>query len=350
MIISQKKYEIKMAKNVILFTLFLFSTSLLTYSNDKHYIVVAQDGSGDFTTITGALQSLPMFNYERVVIFIKSGTYNEKLKITQDFVTLCGENRELTRIKYSQLRSDWEASKDSIGPAVVNIYADDIIIENLSVVNSQPEVGPHAFSIYGTGTRTILFNCTISSNGGDTVSLWNYKTGMYYHSNCSFIGAVDFVCPRGWCYIDNSRFYEMKKTASIWHAGGYDKNQKLVIKNSSFEGTHDFHLGRHHYDACFYLLNCKFSGKMLDTPIYRVSYNDITKDRAFNWGPRYYFYNCTRTDGNYKWFEDNLNTAEGNLKPEDITCKWTFDGKWDPESSKGPEVIKYTVDKKQITH
>ncbi|HVO76207.1 MAG TPA: hypothetical protein VMT35_19435 [Ignavibacteriaceae bacterium] len=28
---------------------------------------------------------------------------------------------------------------------------------------------------------------------------------------------------------------EVKATASIWHAGGYDANQKLVIANSSFD-------------------------------------------------------------------------------------------------------------------
>lgn len=36
-------------------------------------ITVAADGSGDFKTITEALNLLPMFNYEWVVIFIKKG-------------------------------------------------------------------------------------------------------------------------------------------------------------------------------------------------------------------------------------------------------------------------------------
>jgi len=315
------------------------------YANDKHFIIVAKDGSGDFKTINEAVQSLPMFNYERVVIFIKSGVYQEKVKINRDFVTLRGENRQYTILKYSQLRSDWEAHKDSIGPAVLNIYGDDFIIENMTVKNLQPQVGPHAFAVYGEGTRTIVFNCAVVSNGGDTISLWNYKNGMYYHSQCSFIGAVDFVCPRGWCYITDTRFYELKKTASVWHAGGYDKKQKLVINNSYIDGVEGFHLGRHHYDAQFYLMNCTFSDRLKDTAIYRVSYNDITKDRAFNWGPRYYFFNCKREGRDYDWYKDNLNTAEGNLKPENITCEWTFDGKWNPESVKGPEITKYEIKK-----
>lgn len=327
---------------------FIFALSLILFStarsNDKHFIVVSKDGSGDYKTINEALQSLPMFNYERVVIFIKSGIYNEKIKIDRDFVTLRGENKQFTIIRYSQLRSDWEANKDSTGPAVLNIFADDFIVENLTVKNTQPELGPHAFAVYGTGTRTIVFNCMVVSNGGDTISLWNYKDGMYYHSQCSFIGAVDFVCPRGWCYISDSRFYELKKTAALWHAGGYNKNQKLVVKNSIIDGVKGFQLGRHHYDAQFYFLNCTFTSRLKDTAIYRVSYNDVTKDRAFNWGPRYYFYKCEREGGNFEWLKNNLGNAEGNPKPEDITCQWTFDGKWNPESEKGPEILKYKIE------
>lgn len=310
--------------------------------NEKHYIIVAKDGSGDYKTITEALHSLPMFNYERVVIFIKSAVYNEKIRITQDYITLRGENKEWTSIIYSQLRSDWEANKDSIGPAVINIDGDDVILENLTVKNTQTQFGPHAFAVYGKGTRTILLNCYFTSQGGDTVSLWDYKDGMYYHSNCTFVGAVDFVCPRGWCYIADSFFYQEKQTASLWHAGGFNKDQKLVVKNSTFSGVNGFHLGRHHYDAQFFLINCTFSEKMKDTAIYRVTYNDPAKDRAFNWGERYYFFNCHRTGGDFEWFKDNLSSAN-NIKPEEITSKWTFDAKWDPESKEGPKIIKYNI-------
>ncbi|MBN2601726.1 MAG: hypothetical protein JXR87_07025, partial [Candidatus Marinimicrobia bacterium] len=181
----------------LIFYLLLVSVSQLV-AQHQDYIVVDQEGNGDFITLTAAINSLPMYNYERTSIFIKNGIYKEKVLIKQDNITLEGEDRECTIIQYNQLRSDWEESKDAIGPAVINLQGDDIIIKNLTVKNTQPEIGPHAFAIYGTSTRTILLDCDIMSNGGDTVSLWNYKSGMYYHANCRFWGAVDFVCPRGW--------------------------------------------------------------------------------------------------------------------------------------------------------
>ncbi len=318
-------------------------------AKDTHFITVAKDGSGNFKTITAALESLPMFNYERVVIYIKNGVYIEKFKITQDNITLKGQSRDSTIIEYDQLRTDWIAHKDSIGPAVINIFADDIVLKNLTIKNTQPEIGPHAFAIYGTGTRTIVINCNVLSKGADTVSLWNYKNGMYYHANCYFKGSVDFVCPRGWCFIRNSKFYEEKQTASIWHAGGYNINQKFVLENCSFDGVKGFELGRHHYDAQFYLLNCDFSKNMSDKPIYRVTYpGHPEKDRPSNWGERDYYFDCRRAGGDFKWFENNLSTASGSPKPSDITPAWTFDGKWNPESKKDIKVIKYEIKKSYL--
>lgn len=326
-----------------IFILFLFF-SVNSLAQYRHFITVAQDSSGDFQTINAAVESLPMFNYERVVIYIKNGIYNEKFRLTQDFVTLKGENRDSTIIKYNQLRTDWLENEDPIGPGVINIYADDIIFDNLTIENTQPQIGPHAFAIYGFGTRTIITNCNVLSKGGDTVSLWDYKTGMYYHADCTFQGSVDFVCPRGWCFIKDCNFYELLKTAAIWHAGGYDENQKFVLKNCSFDGIEGFQLGRHHYEAQFYLLNCNFSKNMSDTPIYRVTYPDHPeKDRPFNWGERYYYYNCHREGGDYSWFKNNLNTAGNALDIADITPSWTFNNKWNPESKEGPKIIKYEI-------
>lgn len=327
---------------------------LISFINDysvaqeKRFITVAADGSGDFKTITAAIQSLPMFNYQRTEIYVKNGIYNEKIRIDQDYISLIGESRDKTILQYSQLRTDWVANKDSIGPAVINLNGDDFILENMTVENTQPQIGPHAFSIYGTGTRTIILNSNIISKGGDTVSLWDYKTGMYYHANCYFEGAVDFVCPRGWCFIRDSKFYEVKKTASIWHAGGDNIKQKFVIRNSSFDGIEGYELGRHHYEAQFYLLDCLFSKSMSKKLIYRVVYEDSTKNRPFNWGPRYYFFNCQNSGEPIEWIEDNLKTTDTSLRPEDITPRWTFDDKWDPESREGPKIISYRFEQNTL--
>lgn len=307
-------------------------------------LVVAADGTGNFKSLTEALQSLPMYNYQRYVIYLKNGVYNEKILIDRDYLTIVGESKDSTIIEYSQLRSDWQAKPDHIGAAVINITSDDVILENLTIRNTQPQVGPHAFTIYGTGTRTILLNCNVTSNGGDTVSLWNYKNGMYYHAGCYFEGGVDFVCPRGWCYIRDSRFYENSETAAIWHAAVTNRDQKMVLVNCSFDGVQGYNLARHHYEAQFFFLNCSFSETMTDKPVYYYHYpKEPDKNRPYFYGDRYFYFNCHRTGGDYAWHADNLTSWPQGLIPDDVDAAWAFDGKWSPESTKAPEAIMFEI-------
>jgi pectin methylesterase-like acyl-CoA thioesterase len=44
-------------------------------------LVVAQDGSGDFTTITDAIFATPNFSFHRYRIKIRAGTYKENITI-----------------------------------------------------------------------------------------------------------------------------------------------------------------------------------------------------------------------------------------------------------------------------
>lgn len=152
---------------------------------------------------------------------------------------------------------------------------------------------------------------------------------MYYHRNCYFEGYVDYVCPRGYCFIEESEFFGHNLTASIWHHG-VKKDHKFVIKNSKFDGVPGFPLGRHHRDAQFFLLDCTFSNNMADKDIFFAPSNP---PRVLEWDmDRNYFYNCHGSSIDYLWHADNLHEAEGSPKPSDITPQWTFNYLWDPVS------------------
>ena len=311
---------------------------------ERAQIVVAQDGSGTFRTIQEALNSIPKNNAKNIIILIKKGTYQEKIFIERSFVTLVGEDRDSTRIVYAELRENWakEHKGNDWGSGTVNIdsAANDITIAHLTIHNNYGSLHAthsHQFAIRGNGTRVMLIDCNVIADGNDTVSLWNRANGLYYHANCCFEGWVDYVCPRGWCYITDSRFYGHNLNASIWHDGRYDKSQKLVIWYSFFDGVRNFPLGRHHRDAQIYLLDCIFTRNMADRQIYLpVSPNA----EVWKWGARHYYYNCHREGGDYDWFVDNLSQAEGSPAADQITAKWAFDGRWDPEGTM-PSVLPF---------
>jgi hypothetical protein len=100
------------------------------------------------------------------------------------------------------------------------------------------------------------------------------------------------------------------------------------MRYSYFDGVAGFPLGRHHRDGQIYLIDCIFSRNMADKSIYLPTSPNA---RPWKWGERHYFYNCHREGGDFDWFRDNLSDAEKSPKEDEITAKWTFQGKWDPE-------------------
>jgi len=297
-------------------------------------LIVAQDGSGDFRTIQEAVDAIPADNKDDRTILIRNGVYREKVSIEQSHVSLVGEDREKTRIEFAELRKNWRASHpDDWGAAVLNIgpQATDITIANLTVRNDYGKTNgehDHQFAIRSMvdANRIAVLNANVIADGGDTFSLWNHDTGLSYAADSYFEGWVDFVCPRGWAYITNSRFFGHNDAASIWHDGSRDRDQKLVIRNSHFDGVPGAPLGRNHRDAQFYLLDATLSPNVADRPIYPSPAPDPRQ-----WGERYYYANAHREGGaDFAWLADNLATAEGAPRADEVTATWTFAGKWDP--------------------
>ena len=65
-------------------------------------IVVARDGTGEFRTVDEAIEVCRAFMDYHKVIFVKNGTYKEKLIIPQwlQNIEICGESVEKTIITY----------------------------------------------------------------------------------------------------------------------------------------------------------------------------------------------------------------------------------------------------------
>jgi pectinesterase len=319
---------------ILLLMLLMFNIVSLC-ATERADIIVAKDGSRNFAILQAAIDSVPKNADRTWIILVKCGTYNEKILITKSNIAIVGEDRDSTRIIYAELRSNWRLNNSSdIGAAVISLgnKVTNLTLANLTIYNNYGALNgknDHQFAIRGGGncTKIILVNCNVWADGGDTMSLWNPASGMYYHANCDFKGYVDYVCPRGWCYITNSRFYGYNNSASIWHDGSVDSTSKFVICRSSFDGIPDFPLGRYHKDAQFYLLDCNFSRNMADRSIYPVD-----SASKYKWGQRTYYWNCHRDGGDYAWFHDNLELAYGGpVKDDVISALWTFKGEWDPE-------------------
>jgi len=315
-------------------------------------IIVDLNGKGNFKSIQAAINSLSDSSATPRIIFIKKGIYNEKIYIENCNIVLEGEDRDKTVITQDIARDEWRCShNDDWGVATLNLDGDDITLKNLTIANDYGFDNKEAKTVYCANdtvnhqktitnaghqmalrsirsTRVKATNCRFRAYAGDTVSPWNTKDGMFYFKDCLMQGGVDFYCPRGYAWAENCKFYANTGPASIWHDGSGGEDQKTVLINCKFDGYAGFNLGRYHKDAQFYLINCRFSKNMADKDIYLVP----TTNKIL-WGRRVYYFNCHRDDGDYAWFQNNLQTAKGSPRPNDITIDWLFKNKWHPEKN-----------------
>jgi pectinesterase len=312
-------------------------------------IIVSQDGKGDFKTIQGAINSLSDSADMPRIIFIRNGTYKEKIYLEKHNIVFEGEDRDKTILTASIARDEWRClHNEDWGVATLNIDGNDITLKNMTITNSygfewvkdeiiycasdtvskQKTIGrsSHQMAIRTmNATRLRAINCRFKAFGGDTVSPWNVENGLFYFKDCIMEGGVDFYCPRGWAYAENCTFIAHSGTAAIWHDGSKYEDSKTVLKNCRFDGFDGFNLGRFHRDAQFYLINCQFGSTMADRDIYLVPTTNTIR-----WGRRIYYFNCHRNNGDYGWHGDNLMSAPGNPDPTKINAQWVFGKKWNP--------------------
>ncbi len=310
----------------------------------KPDITVASDGSGGFASVQAAVDSIPKDNTERKIIFIKNGTYTEKLRIERSFVTLLGEDRAKTRLVWeiNDPRNDPKANADGKGIASFNLHnASDIVVDNLTIDNPA-KLGLKPFAVFSTGqgTRIVMQNANILGLGGDTLSLWT--RGLYYHRNIHVTGTYHFVGPRGTCYMSDSLIEVLGPvTNALFNEGMQEERQKFVLQRCRIISKVSFGLGSHFRDAAWYFVDCEFPDTLRPEGKIFVAQSNVNRPQPvsamFKWGTdRVYFANAKGPG--YPWLKDNLEKSEAKRAAE-ITAAWTFSGQWDPESTKVPAVI-----------
>lgn len=336
-------HKAKIPMKPILLKLFLFLMTIVPAKLLSQEIVVSKDSStGTYKTINEAIQSVPKNSDKEIIILIKNGIYREKVLIDRPNITLMGESRSGVQIIYPILSTQWDEEVKKLTPEELKLQwgngsvnltnqANDCSLVNLTIYNNYgstvEKTTSHQFSVFGRATRTIIIGCDIFSDGNDDVALWN-KDGVYYLADCYFrCTGVDYVCPRGSCFVENSKFVG-NKSAQIWHDGSNDKDYKFVIKNSSFDAIEPSWLGRYHHDSHFYLIGCTFSEMIIDRPI-GYAYAPEREPVNMKWGHRVYFYDCQRGK-QFEWAKDNLETAPNSPTVDQITPEWCFSGRWDP--------------------
>lgn len=177
-----------------LFIICLMTFVALPMSSKDYNIVVAQDGSGDFTTVQAAINAVPDYRKAGPTrIYIKKGMYKEKIVIAESKqgVQLIGEDGAvLTYDDYAQKPNIFGEGKGTSGSGSIYIFGPDFFAENITFENTSGPVG-QAVACHVAGDRAVFRRCRFLGFQ-DTLYTFGENTREYYE-DCYIEGTVDFI-------------------------------------------------------------------------------------------------------------------------------------------------------------
>lgn len=156
----------------------------------KREIVVSRDGTGDYRTLTEAMEGIRAFMDYKVTVFIKNGVYKEKVIVPSwlENVDFVGESMENTIITY-----DDHANINKMGTFrtyTVKVEGNTITFKNLTIENNAARLG-QAVALHTEGDRLMFINCRLLGNQ-DTVFTGAKGTRLHF-LNCYIEGTTDFI-------------------------------------------------------------------------------------------------------------------------------------------------------------
>jgi pectinesterase len=181
--------------------LFLIITG--TFAQQNIDMTVAQDGSGDFTTIQEAINATKSFPPRPIAIFIKNGTYNEKVQIYSwnTNLKLIGESTLKTVITWNDYFDKVNLGRNStFHTYTLKVEANDFTAENLTVENSAGPVG-QAVALHVEGDRCAFRNIRIIGNQ-DALYAAGRNCRQYY-KHCYIEGTTDFIFGEATAFFEN---------------------------------------------------------------------------------------------------------------------------------------------------
>ncbi|GAA0146573.1 esterase [Lithospermum erythrorhizon] len=178
--------------------------------------VVAKDGSGQFRTITDALNAMPKAFRGR----------------TKNFLVIYGDGPGRTIVTGSDNKGI--RNTQTMSTATFASVAKGVVIKSMTIRNTAGPEAHQAVALRVQGDMTAVFDC----------SLEGYQDTLYYHTyrqfyrNCAISGTVDFIFGEGSAMIQTSTIVVRKPGRGQSNTVTADGNEKnglnvgLVIHNS----------------------------------------------------------------------------------------------------------------------
>jgi pectinesterase len=228
-------------KNLLLlfsFILVLISINSFSVINDhsEKIYTVAKDGTGDFKIVQEAINAVEDGFQNTTKIFIKKGTYREKIIVpaTKGSITFEGESLTETIIVNDDFASKKNAEGKEFGTtgsSTIFIFSNDFSAKNITFQNDAGKVG-QAVAVLITGDRAIFDNCRFLGFQ-DTLYLKGQqddpsktKEVRSYFKNCYIEGTTDFIFGAATAVFENCEIFA-KESATYLTAASTPEGKKF---------------------------------------------------------------------------------------------------------------------------
>ena len=179
-----------------LFTFLPFTTRAASQYDNPDTLVVSRDGTGQFRNIAEAIEVCRAFMDYHKVIYVKKGTYKEKLVIPQWLtnIEICGEDRDLTIITWDDHANIYmpEIGKGmgTFRTYTLKIQGSRITLKDITIENNSARLG-QAVALHTEGDCLTFLNCRFLGHQ-DTIYTGNAKC-RHYFKDCYIEGTTDFI-------------------------------------------------------------------------------------------------------------------------------------------------------------
>ncbi|KAJ3676125.1 hypothetical protein LUZ60_003537 [Juncus effusus] len=174
----------------------------LSASNITADLIVAKDGTGNFTTVSAAVAAAPSKSKTRFVIYIKAGAYLENVEVGKSQLNLMfvGDGIGKTVIKASRNVVDgWTTFRS----ATVAVVGNGFIARDLTIENSAGASKHQAVALRVGSDLSAFYRC----------SFVGYQDTLYAHSlrqfyrECDIYGTIDFIFGNAAAVFQNCNLY-----------------------------------------------------------------------------------------------------------------------------------------------
>ncbi|XP_077243531.1 pectinesterase-like [Tasmannia lanceolata] len=151
-------------------------------------VIVAQDGSGNYSSVQAAVAGAPNNSMTRYVIYIKNGTYTQNVQVgkTKKNLMLTGDGMDLTIITGSLNVVDGSTTFNS---ATVAAVGDGFIAQDIWFQNTAGAVKHQAVALRVGADMSVINRCKID---GYQDTLYSHSLRQFYRDS-TIMGTVDFI-------------------------------------------------------------------------------------------------------------------------------------------------------------